>query len=239
MPNRNAYAGRNIETLFKNSIVDHPKILKAIKAYYKLEGRFVTAIPSGIHGEKSDIKLSFACGHYIDANVKAYKAAFNQLTRTSAKKFSEKFRLNKQDGKELEDLIVKKSKNTKLWLFQSSSTDKWQSFFKDNAKAIVKWRFSFKPSREIIVLYDRNTSIFRIYPMAECLSKLDYTVTHTKGGFNIGQCVSFQRKGGNGSMSNHIPKTDIKHPGNNIQIKLKINKFVELMESVELGRYTV
>ncbi len=68
----------------------------------------------------------------------------------------------------------------------------------------MKWGFSKNPSREILVLYDRSNFIVRIYAMKDLLEKLSKEITFTKGGVNIGECVSFQRKGGNGSMSKKI-----------------------------------
>ena len=75
--------------------------------------------------------------------------------------------------------------------------------------------------------------------MKEVLSKLSTEIRFTKGGFNIGECVSFQRKGGNGSISRTIPKTSIKHPGNNIQLKLKTYKMIELLENIKLTEYRI
>lgn len=59
MTNRNAYVGKNVETLFKNSIGDHKDIVEKIRNAFNIEGRFVTAISSGIHNEKVDIKMEY------------------------------------------------------------------------------------------------------------------------------------------------------------------------------------
>ena len=243
MQNRNAYIGMNVETLFKNSIGDHPSAIRAIRTKYNLEGRFLNAIKSGIHGEKNDVKIEFACGHNIDANIKAYKraSAFNQLTRTSSSRFCEIFNINESDKEELEFLITNKAADARNnLLFPYSYQKKWRAFFENNVDDIIAWAFSYKRSREIMVLYDRDQSIFRIYPMAETLKKLNKEIVFTpKGNIKIGECVSFQRKGGNGKMSRTIPKTSIKHPGNNIQLKLRGLKFVELMEDIKLAQYLV
>ena len=116
---------------------------------------------------------------------------------------------------------------------------RWEQFIRDNAKAILKWSMSYKSSCEVIALYNRDASLFTIYPMNAALNSLSADIEFTKGGFNIGKCVSFQRKGGNGSSSKTIPKHDIKHPGNNVQLKLKVHKFVELMKVVKIGHYSI
>lgn len=125
-------------------------------------------------------------------------------------------------------------------LFPIEYQEKWGIFFKKEAKNIIKWGFSSTQSREIIVLFDRDANTFRIYPMKKVLNKSsDDIVFSVKGNVDIGECILLQRKGGNGSMSRTIPKTDIKHPGNNIQLKLKVNKFVVLMRDYIIGQYII
>jgi hypothetical protein len=239
--NRNAFIGMNVETLFKNSIVDNAEVTRAIQEHFKLDGHFTQAIKSGIQGEKADVKMEFACGHNIDVNIKAYKekSAFNQLTRTSVSKFCNIFDLSSLEQENLENIVVEKSINPKNKLFAEQDWEKWEVFFNNNVKEILKWGFSSKPTREILVLFNRDDNTFRIYPMLQVLKLLNKDITHTKGGFNIGDCVSFQRKGGNGSLSKIIPKNSIKHPGNNIQLKLKCNKFVSSMEFAKIAGYKV
>ena len=239
--NRNAHIGRNVESLFKNSIIDHPSVINNIKDRFKISGDYEAAITSGIHGEKADVKLGFSCGHNIDANIKAYKGSgFNQLTRASVSRFADLFNLNENEQRNLEEIVTEKSKNTKNHLFvRKDDIVIWNHFFNTNLKKILKWGFSFKSSREILVLYSRDANTMRIYTMKDVLSKIPKKVTFTRGGANIGGCVLLQRKGGNGSLSKTIPKHDIKHPGNDIQLKLKVSKLVNLLEDVIVAEYIV
>ena len=94
MNNRNAFIGRNVEVLFKNSVGDNPSVIEKIQKCFDIEGRFLNAISTGIHSEKADVKMEFADGHNIDANIKAFKtssASYNQLTRTTIARFCDKF----------------------------------------------------------------------------------------------------------------------------------------------------
>jgi len=239
--NRNAYAGMNIEHLIKNSIVDHPSIIKKLQEKFNIEGAFSNTSGGGIYGDKSDVRVNFACGRYIDVNIKGFKdnVGFNQLTRTTVSHFCDIFKLNNNDKIELENLVISKSKNKDKFLFSNEDNSKWESFFTKNAKQIVKWGFSKNTSREILVLYNRTTSIVKIYAMKDILNNISTDVVFTKGGVNIGDCISFQRKGGNGSLSKHIPKNTIQHPGNNVQLKLKVNRFIIEMEDILLGEYII
>jgi len=54
--NRNAYIGRNVEVLFKNSIGDNPSVISKIQRYFKINSRFLNAVSTGIHAEKADVK---------------------------------------------------------------------------------------------------------------------------------------------------------------------------------------
>ena len=58
--NRNAYRGRNVEILFRNSVSDHPSVINAIKSAYSITGNFRTGISSGIHAEKRDVRPHMA-----------------------------------------------------------------------------------------------------------------------------------------------------------------------------------
>ncbi|MCA6072182.1 MAG: hypothetical protein LE178_01365 [Endomicrobium sp.] len=237
--NRNAYVGMNIETLIKNSIVDHPSVINKIKRQFNINGKLDNTSKAGIYRGKSDVRIAFTCGHYVDANIKGYKTGFNQLTRTSVAGFCKKFGLDNKDKQELENIIIAKSRNPKNSLFSEQNQKKWDKFFREKAKVLLEWGFSDHPSREILVIYDINSSIVRIYPMKKVLSKLSTEIKFTKGGLNIGKCISFQRKGGNGSMSKTVSKTSIKHPGNNVQLKLKIVKMIPLLDNVKLAEYTI
>jgi hypothetical protein len=94
MKNKNAYIGMNIEQLIKNSIGDHPSVIKKLQERFNIKGDLENAAGGGIYGDKSDVRINFNCGHYIDANVKGYKVGFNQLRRTSVSKFCIDFSLD-------------------------------------------------------------------------------------------------------------------------------------------------
>ncbi len=76
--------------------------------------------------------------------------------------------------------------------------------------------------------------------MKEVFKKLNKTLTFTKkGNIAFGETIVLQRKGGNGVHSKDIPKDSLKHPGNNVQLKLKMKEFVKIMEPVLLASYHI
>lgn len=241
MTNRNAYAGRNVEHLFINSIKDHPSIVGKIQEAFSIDSRLVNAISTGIHTEKVDAKLEFACGRNVDANIKAYKdMGFNQLTRTTIKIFCKKNDFSDETVSKFETLTLNKARNVSTHWILGEEQEYFFNLLQPISREIVKWSFSSQSSREILVLYSRNKNIMHIYTMKDVLKELDYTISFTtKGNILIGKYIIIQRKGGNGVHSKDIPRDSLKHPGNNIQLKLKINPFVKDMAKIELCNYEI
>lgn len=240
--NRNAFIGRNVEILFKNSIEDNPSVIAKIQQHLNIKSRFLNAVSTGIHSEKSDVKMEFADGHNIDANIKAFKqngVAYNQLTRTSIANFCKLF-FDRSMQDEIELLFVSKARNTKSHVFPSSVQSRIGAAIQAKSDKILEWAFSYKQSREILILYERTTSVMLIYSMREVFKRLGKTVTFTKrGNIAIGETVVLQRKGGNGVHSIGIPKDSLRHPGNNVQLKLKMREFVKAMENILLTSYRI
>lgn len=198
-------------------------------AYIGKNSRLVAAISSGIHNKKVDVKLEFACGRNVDVNIKAFKVGLNQLTRTTPEKFCNHFDLDCLHW--LQNLLVEKSKYgiDKYDFFPVSQREKAVKIFTPIARQIVEWSMSFKKSREILVLYDRQQSIMYIYLIKTILKNLKYDIDFSSLGGNllIGSIITLKRKGGDGNSSIQKLKTDPTHPGNNIQLQLNIHKFRE------------
>jgi hypothetical protein len=95
------------------------------------------------------------------------------------------------------------------------------------ARAIVRFSLARMENPELLVLYNRNTNVMHLYDMQYFLDNLDYEVTISgRGVIKIGEYITIQRKGGNGVHSIHIPRTSLAHPGNNLQVKMKVGTFV-------------
>jgi hypothetical protein len=235
----NAHDGQKTELMIKNSICNslNPNVIDALKGKFKIKGDFENAARCGIYGEKADVRIAFDSGHYIDVNVKGYKIGFNQLVRRSIPSFCEDFDLSEHEKADLEKIFIKKAKNTKDYLFSEEDWKKWSLFFQNNVGKLLQKAFSKNPSREILVLYNKKTFTVKIYSMKDVLRFLSkQEITRTKGGFNIGKEVSFQRKGGDGNNKKY-PKTNLKHPSNNVQMKLKIDN--AFLENLKLAEYNM
>lgn len=236
--NTNAHIGSIGEDFFSESIKQNKIVLNKIKNFFSLENFTGTELV-GQQGRKSDVNLFYG-DKIVEASVKSYKpdAGFNQLTRASVSKFCNHFNAPQEIKTRLENIVVKKSREPNNFLFPKNEEPYWFNFFNSILKDMLSWAFSSKSSYEILVLFDYQNYFFRIYPTRNILAYIEkQPFKFTKGGFNIGNCVSFQRKGGNGALSRDIPKTDIKHPGNNIQIKLNIRNFIQEQKINLLAEY--
>ncbi len=237
--NKNADIGSIAEELFKNSIGDHLSVIDKIKAKYGIPGDFTVAIITGGHKEKCDVKMEFSGRRNIDANIKSFnKSGFNHLARTKVGRFCKLCDLEAYQAN-LEALVLQKSENTKLPLFREEDRGFWRPLIEGKVDLILKTSFSTHTSREILVLIDQKNNIIRLYCMADVLKKLDRKVTFTIGGFNVGSCISFQRKGGDGGSNGNTPKNSIKHTGNGVQLKIKCRKFIKEMENCLIAEYLV
>lgn len=211
------WTGNNVEILFKNSIGDNPSVVESIGEAYSISGKFSRVLQTGIHANKCDVKMGFTRGRNIDANIKAYKVMeYNQITRLTVDNFASKFGLSETQKEELRDLVLSKSRNTNTPLYPASKRQQWRLILEEWAKRIISFSFSEHSSREILVLYDRDESVIRIWKMKDVLTAI----------------------GGNGEKVK-VPKTDQKHPGNDIQIKPNIKRFLDLHNKKKNSWYEI
>lgn len=237
--NKNAISGREIEKLFMRTVGKNPNVIEKLKIAFSVDGDFEGALSTGLHNEKCDVKLGFTSGRNMDANVKSYKnTKFNQATRMSVANFARKFGFSEEEERELLELVLSKTADRKAPLFPGETREKWKLIIQPKAKEIIKDAISSHPAREILVLYDKNERKMKIWKMRTVLTAVGDDVGFTpKGNITLGTCFVLQRKGGNGMRVN-VPKDDPKHPGNDIQIKLDVAKFLSKHETILLCKYT-
>lgn len=224
MANRNAEIGMAVERLFKNSFNDQP-LIAAIKRHFGISGDFAKAFPGGTEGGKSDVLLRFT-DHTLSANIKAFLAGFNQITRMPIKTFCVQFGLQKLQ-KILEEGVRRVAARSGRFILESDEPLILESLT-SIAKEILEYSLARRENPELLVLYDRANNNMLLYDMREMLDNLDYEISFSKRGIiRIGKFFTIQRKGGNGVHSLHIEKTSLLHPGNNLQVKMNIRAFVK------------
>ncbi len=224
MANQNALIGMDTERLFKNSIGNSASVLNTLKNHFGIKGEYAKSFSTGTDSGKSDVMVRFTDAT-LSANIKAYKSGFNQLTRTTISLFCNEFNLTHLQ-KVFEEGAVRVAGKLGRFILASDET-KIIEAISPLARDIVHFSLARLENPELLVLYDRTINVMHLYDMKDLLDNLDYDVTiSSRGVIKIGKFITIQRKGGNGVHSVHIPKTSLAHPGNNLQVKMKVGKFV-------------
>lgn len=239
MTDTNAASGKMGETLLRDTIADHPSVIETLRIAYRIPAHFTGTMRTST-GQKCDVKIDFD-GRNIDASVKSYKGSgSNQIGRWSVDNFAKEFRLSDAIREELRELILEKIRSdSKLPLFPENKQEKYKEIFDPLLGDIIRKSFSDVPGREILVLFSKDEGMMRIWRMRDVINRIPKTMVYTShGNIVIGECVGLQRKGGNGKTVK-IPKTSPEHPGNGVQTKLYIQKFIRLHGQRMLTAYQV
>lgn len=224
MANQNAFIGMDVEKLFKNTIGRHPEVLDKLQRHFGIDGDYAKSFSTGTDAGKSDVIMRFADAT-LSANIKAYKTGFNQLTRTTINTFCKEFNLGHLQQVFEEGAVRVASRSGRF--IQESDVPLIIEAIAPIASEIVHFSLARMENPELLVLYNRGTNTMNLYDMKDVLDNLDYEVSISRRGIiKIGQYITIQRKGGNGVHSVHIPKTSLGHPGNNLQVKMKVGTFV-------------
>lgn len=188
------------------------------------------AHPTGHNEKKSDVLILFSKTYPIGVNIKAGKVGFNQVTRIWLEDFASQVNLSN-------NTVIAFQKGIDNHRLKRESRVLIENRFRDEVKIELKQKISkileliFKGLNndivKLLVICNRENDKFYIYDMddvLDILSKSDITFSN-KGVVNFGEYITLQRKGGNGDKV-HRPKTDPKHPGNQLQFKMKIIDFI-------------
>lgn len=239
MTNTNAASGKKGEALLRDTIADHPDVIEALRKAYRIPAEFTGTMRTST-GQKCDVKIDFD-GRNIDASVKSYKGSgSNQIARWSVDNFAKEFGLSDVIREELRELILAKIRSdSELPLFPENKQEMFKEIFDPLLADIIKKSFSDVPGREILVLFNSVEGTMRIWKMRDVVNRIPLILDYTRdGNILIGECVGLQRKGGNGKRVK-VPKTSPAHPGNGVQTKLYIQKFIRLHGKRMLAEYHV
>lgn len=224
MSNQNAHIGMDVERLFKNSIGRYPDVLSKLKLHFGIKGEYAKSFSTGTDAGKSDVIVRFTDAT-LSANIKAYKTGFNQLTRTTIGSFCKEFNVGHLQTV-FEDGALRVASRLGRFILASDEAAMIAAI-SPLARAIVHFSLARMENPELLVLYNRTTNVMNLYDMKDLLDSLNYEVTISgRGVIKIGRFITIQRKGGNGVHSVHIPKSSLAHPGNNLQVKMKVGAFV-------------
>ena len=230
MPNQdNALLGNKAERAFSNHVKKSYDLQDAISQYFEIEGEFLESHPAGPNLHKSDVLLLFKDAKPVGANIKVGKSNFNQVTRGTLQNISSKVGFSESTERALQVgidnyrlgrekiLVEERFRESVAKDIESIQYQMFEAIFRGRGNDIAK----------LLVLHDRNKTAWHLYDLEKVLldaSKLP--ITFSKNGIiHFGNLLSLQRKGGDGDKK-HVPKSDIRHPGNDLQFKIKIFDYI-------------
>lgn len=209
----------------KFSPMRYRKILKQFTAKLPARGLRIKLVESeGQHGEKSDVFIRTTGGHNFGVNVKSYKGVgFNQVTRMKIDRFAEQFKISSDIRDTLIRLTITKAKNSRQNWISNNFIEMVVNEIKPKAFEIIRFSLLGEDAPQLFVLLKSDDQIIRIYKMEDVLEYLNRSIdvkVTSRGVIMLNECFSLQKKGGNGRNVKYL-KDDIRHGGNDIQVKVK------------------
>lgn len=135
----------------------------------------------------------------------------------------------------IKEAILRVSRNSKDYFIQPEDRNKIKDFFAKNIKNIINDIFTHgERDLKLLVINDKRKHKLYLFRMEEVINFLVNNIRNNisfspKGIIRLGNFITVQRKGGDSSKIT-LPKTDWKHPGNQLQFKFSPLKFAESME---------
>jgi R.HinP1I restriction endonuclease len=184
---------------------------------------------TGNNLKKSDVLLGFTNNFFVGVNIKAGKVGFNQITRLWLEKFKTEIALNEESVDIIQNGIDNHRLKRSKILIEPDFQVKIKHALEQKSKLILELIFKGIGNDivKVLVIYNRNNKVFYFYDVDEIIENISKTgISFSKNGVvRFGEFITLQRKGGNGDKL-HLPKSDSRHPGNQLQFKMKIIDFV-------------
>lgn len=162
-------------------------------------------------------------------SLKAVKdASFHQLDRRWLDEWRALLGMPEQVYDAIWEGIMRKARDPKAVFIHPKDQEAVRGFFKANLPKILREVFiRGEADLKVLAIWDRRENLLCLFNVDEVISFLSTQPVQfsDEGIIKIGDFVSVQRKGGNGS---HVkkPKSDPTHPGNQLQFKFKPLEFM-------------
>ena len=245
MNNENALMGALHETIFAELVQLNPQtmlaIVRNITPNIDTLGLSIERVETiGQLGKKSDVVITTNKGWAYGASVKSFSGSgFNQVTRMTIDNFANQFSLSSRVTTALKEITIEKARGRNRNWIVPPYTKLITEEFRLKAVEIIEYCLLGEDTPELLVLSSEDETKIRLYAMDEilhyCKQTLDVTVT-PRGVLRLNQCFGIQKKGGNGKHEKYA-KDDLRHGGNNIQVKMKPSVLVSNISPITVLAY--
>jgi len=227
-----ARRGSKYEKKFVELVNKNREFNKNLRRYFGNTSKPIKAIMVMDNKLKSDVMLLVNDSLY-GCSIKVSEADFSQLDRRWLDDLAEKLNMPVDIIDMLQKCITNKMNNKNDKFILDKYKDQIIYYFKNNIRHLLKELFVRKEDflKYLIVCFyiDNNWYITKIIDVFEYIENGEIYTT-SKGVLRFGDCLSMQRKGGNGRHVK-VPKNHPSHPGNQIQFKLKPISLINNMPS--------
>lgn len=240
-PNKtNLAQGTNIEILLGNVLPNHPKAFAQVKAMAGIDdkAKVVKAAENiGQNKRKTDMTFDFGEDYPpLRISVKSFKggAGYNHLMRKSLPAFCRDNRIKKADEEFLTKCFLRKAeafhgRGTPL-IDGGEEKDRVREIFANLEIAASSLLGADHP--QVLAIFSIAINKWHFYDIQRQVlplirqSYIAFTVTSSN--IMLGDYIVLQRKGSaSGENSGGHPVTDIRHRANDVQIKMKVNRFFD------------
>lgn len=248
MSNLNAHFGKKYEQLFAKELANNKCAFDSITEAIIALGSNTNELAVLSHidvighkGNKTDVIAHSTSGATFRASVKSFslRAGFNQVARMSIDNFAQRHGIEEEIVSILKSSTIAKAQGiTRNWIDDKDSNRIIQAL-RPKAFEIVRSALVEPDEPDILVLAHRDVKQFLVFLMDEVLqyvrSSLNVHIT-SQGVISLNRCFTIQKKGGNGKGALY-PKDDLRHGGNNIQIKMKCLQVIKALKPLTTITY--
>jgi len=223
------------EDIFVDLVNNNKEFSKSLRLYLGDLNKPLKACKVSDTKMKSDVILQFGDCAY-GCSIKTSEADFSQLDRRWLSDWAEKLNMPLEIYNMLNKCILNKMVNKRDKFILDKYKDPIISYFKLNLSLLLKELFIRGENilKYLVVCFylEGNWYITKILDIFKYIESGEiYTTLY--GILRFGDCLSMQRKGGDGKHVK-IPKNNPVHPGNHIQFKIKPLSLINNMPSEKI-----
>lgn len=188
--------------------------------------------------QKSDVVISIQADSLqeVGCSMKSAELNFNQLDRRWLDDMANSLDMPINIKEEIQSSIERKIINSRDILITAEQEELIIPFFESKKDIILKELFTRSDENlELFIVYNEIKNEWSIAKIKDIIDFLmNERITRTpRGVIYFGDCLSMQRKGGDGNVKNP-PKSSPSHPSNQLQFKIKPLSIIEKVKSITI-----
>jgi len=232
-----AKRGYKQEEIFIDLVNNNLSFNKNLKNVLGIKNRLITAKKPILKSGKADAILVYSSpNEEVGCTIKEAEADFNQLERVWLEKLAGNINMPNDIQSKIQTCLDNRRLKKSRVFISNQYTNEIISYFSRDIVNLLKRLFTGNDSSiKYFIVFDFKNKIWYI---SKVIDVIDYIktqpITVSKlGVLYFGNCLSMQRKGGNGAHIK-IPKSAPAHPGNQLQFKIKPLSIISQVKTTQI-----